>query len=59
MAYIQDLEQAIYELVWHYADAQNWDNPQSVLDLIGGDVRTSAWNASIKAYANARERENS
>jgi hypothetical protein len=57
MAYIQDLENAIYELVWEYAHAQGWDNPYSVLDLIGGMDVTPAYNASIKAYKNVLARE--
>jgi hypothetical protein len=56
MAYIQDLEDAIAELVWLYMDVQSYDNYHSVLDMIGGADKTPAWNASVKAYANVLAR---
>jgi hypothetical protein len=52
MSYITNLEDAIHELVWAYADVLGWDNPYSVLDMLDDHYCCSA----AKAYGNSLER---
>jgi hypothetical protein len=52
VSYITNLEDAIHELVWAYADVIGWDNPYSVLDMLDDVYSESA----AKAYANSKER---
>ena len=55
MTYIEKLEHSILHLVWDYMEVRGWDNPYDVLDRLDDNI----CHAAAKAYANARERENS